>query len=422
MNTHTSGLGVHHLRILFGPLYGADLSLPSRQIFFCVGDSVTGERPLGENLVHALNATPDSIYIPYRAGAANFKLKFDGIPDESGGNAGPAIGREYDFEIEFLSPDSVERRPAQYNTLCRFGDIVFAVKPENVPWSEEVSAFTRDCADQKEIDANPATPRGPHARRWSRTRLIAKMGAIILGGTALTALGYWQITRYQRAREVASVSNLLGRAPTPNLVLAGRDGAIHVLNASQDSVDWDKQALLKSDVRERVDVASLPAEQQRLERELDLRGFDFVTIRLDSPTHPELVLSSDSAHIVESAVKDLRQAAPYIQDVRVRTVGVTTLEQEARAALDAAGLRYRRLARENGATFDVSGALTDGELAQLQNLIGSFSRKWGTRRVDFKVAMRTDWLKGKSYREGGEGYMLVDHASWYFPQPLTGTP
>lgn len=50
----------------------------------------------------------------------------------------------------------------------------------------------------------------------------------------------------------------------------------------------------------------------------------------------------------------------------------------------------------------------------------SFSHKWGTRRVDFKIALRTDWLKGKSYREGGDGYVLLDHASWYFPQPLEG--
>jgi len=80
---------------------------------------------------------------------------------------------------------------------------------------------------------------------------------------------------------------------------------------------------------------------------------------------------------------------------------------------------YRRLLRSNGATFEVVGALGDEDLAALRNLIVSFGRKWGTRRVDFKISLRTDGLKGKSYREGRDGYVLTDHASWYFPQSHT---
>ncbi|WP_048813720.1 PrgH/EprH family type III secretion apparatus protein, partial [Burkholderia mallei] len=120
------------------------------------------------------------------------------------------------------------------------------------------------------------------------------------------------------------------------------------------------------------------------------------------------------------AIGELRRAAPYVRDVRVIDASLGAIEQEARNALDKVGARYRLLARRGGATFEVASSFGDEELAALQNLMRSFGHKWGTRRVDFKIALRTDWLKGKSYREGGDGYVLLDHASWYFPQPLEG--
>ncbi|ONC26355.1 hypothetical protein AQ914_04550 [Burkholderia pseudomallei] len=101
-------------------------------------------------------------------------------------------------------------------------------------------------------------------------------------------------------------------------------------------------------------------------------------------------------------------------------VPFATIDSDARALLATAGCPYRRVARANGATYQITGALSDETLASLQALVMQFSHKWGTRSIDFRVEMRTDWLKGKSYQDGSDGYVLLDPASWYFPQPLTG--
>ncbi|RWA54566.1 hypothetical protein AU476_09580 [Cupriavidus sp. UYMSc13B] len=96
------------------------------------------------------------------------------------------------------------------------------------------------------------------------------------------------------------------------------------------------------------------------------------------------------------------------------------IETDADNALQKIGLRYRRVGRPHGTTFEIYGAIDDGQFASLQKLFSLFNRKWGTRPVDFKIAMQTDTLKGKSYWEGKDGYVLLNRVSWYFPQPLNG--
>lgn len=424
MNKPDSGLEILQLRILFGPLFGSDIAIPPGEIFFCVGEQVIDDRPAEHPENHAghlLERAVDTLYIPHRAGAPNFRLRFPGAPTQAARIPETGEAARGDFEVDFLSADGCVTQCAAFNTVCRFGDIAFALRRQGEPWSEAVARYAPHAPSRSPDAAEPGAPGEPGDSGERASRFALKPGALLVVGVALAALAYWQVQRYVGAQKLASVNGVLAGAPAPNAILPGDDGRIYVLSASQDGAEWDREALLKAALPEEIEVAVIGAERQRIERRLDEAGIDFVTVRLDTPERPELILTG-AAPVADRAraIGELRRAAPYVRDVRVIDASLGAIEQEARNALDKAGARYRLLARRGGATFEVATSFGDEELAALQNLMRSFSHKWGTRRVDFKIALRTDWLKGKSYREGGDGYVLLDHASWYFPQPLEG--
>ncbi|CAJ6863199.1 type III secretion system protein BsaM [Burkholderia pseudomallei] len=424
MNKPDSGLEALQLRILFGPLFGSDIAIPSGEVFFCVGEQVIDDRPAEhpENRAgHLLERAVDTLYIPHRAGAPNFRLRFPGAPTQAARTAETGEAAPGDFEVDFLSADGCVTQRAAFNTVCRFGDIAFALRRQREPWSEAVMHYAPHAPSRAADAAEPGAPGEPGDGGERASRFALKLGALLVAGVALAALAYWQVQRYVGAQKLASVNGVLAGAPVPNAILPGDDGRIYVLSASQDGAEWDREALLKAALPEKIEVAVISAERQRVERRLDEAGVDFVTVRLDAPEHPELILTGAAPAAARArAIGELRHAAPYVRDVRVIDASLGAIEQEARNALDKVGARYRLLARRGGATFEVASSFGDEELAALQNLMRSFGHKWGTRRVDFKIALRTDWLKGKSYREGGDGYVLLDHASWYFPQPLEG--
>lgn len=422
MNKPDFGFAIHHIRILFGPLFGTDLMLPDEETFFYVGNSMSEQTDGSEPAEHSLNYSVNTLYIPYQAEQPNFRVKIEATPhtpdDKQKDTTTPA-----DFTAEFFHPEEVEIQPAKFNTICRFGDIVFSVKRAQDEWCDEVRQYVNRPGEQNG-GAAPNLEHGaePDARE-GKLRFAAKIAAIVIAGAAVTGLAYWQMQQYVHDQKIASVSSLFTGAPAHNDVLAGSDGKIYVVSASQDGAEWARQVVMKAAPAENVQVVSAVSERRRIEQWLDRQGVDFVTVRLDRPAQPCLFVTHGvyaSRDARNEAVFALQQAAPYASDVQIKEAGVAAIEREARAALDKAGVRYKRLSRPTGATFEVAGALNDGELAALQDLVLSFDRKWGTHRVDFKIAMRTDWLKGKSYREGGEGYVLLDRASWYFPQPLKG--
>ncbi|WP_175919817.1 PrgH/EprH family type III secretion apparatus protein [Burkholderia pyrrocinia] len=420
MNKSDSGREILQLRILFGPLFGSDIAISQAEIFFCVGEHVVDARQSAnaENRVdHFLDRAVDTLYIPHRKGSPNFRLRFPEQTELATQNAGIGADTQGDFEVDFLAANGCVTQHAAFNTVCRTGDVAFAVKRQDEAWADSVLHYAPHASHPQAADV--AGEPGGADERASCFALM--LGALLVVGVALAALAYWQVQRYVGTQKLAIVNGVLAGAPARNAILQGDDGRIYALSASQDGAEWDREALLKAGLPEHVEVEVIGAELQRIEGRLDEAGIDFVTVRLDAPERPELIVV-DGLPVAarERAIRELRRAAPYVRDVRVSDASLGAIEQEARNALDKVGARYRLLARRGGATFEVATSFGDEKLAALQNLMRSFGHKWGTRRVDFKIALRTDWLKGKSYREGGDGYVLLDHASWYFPQPLEG--
>ncbi|KWK77695.1 PrgH/EprH family type III secretion apparatus protein [Burkholderia ubonensis] len=413
---------IYHLKILFGPLFGSDIMIAGDEVFFCVGGRTIDSRATirDDNPAEfALERAAKALYIPYQDGQPNFRLRFVRHSKQAA-HLSNTLSLT-DFEAEFLSEDSHETRFVAFNSVCRVGEIAFAVKRQADDWNEAVLSYTaQPTCDEKGATNTPVA--GSHCLVGDSTRRFAfKLGALVLIGIVAAGLAYWQVQRYVNTQKLASVNGVLTSAPVQNTILPGNDGKIYVLSASQDGVEWDRQALHKAALPEKIEVVTVGNERDRLEQRLDEMGIQFVTIRLDTPMRPVLVVASQMTPAArQHAKRCLKLLAPYATAIDVDVASVAEIEQQARNLLDQIGARYRQSSRPGGATFEVGSSIGDEQLAALRNLIRSFSRKWGVRCVDFKIALHTNWLKGKSYREGGDGYVLLDHASWYFPQPLEG--
>ncbi|MEX3846835.1 PrgH/EprH family type III secretion apparatus protein [Paraburkholderia sp. BR10882] len=404
---------VYHLRILFGPLFGADIELPCDEVFFCVGDD--GAQSKNEAIAHSIYRATNMLYIPYRPGAPNFRLQITSSRNRTikQNNEFDVRNSDADFSVDFLSPDGGKTLFQRFNHICQYDEIRFAIKPACDTWSDEINNFI----DQPEPLSHHD---GANARKGKRLSCL-KIGAVLIASAAAMAAVCWQLNEYLSTHRLARASSLLSDAPTTNHVLAGRDGRIYVVSATLDGLDWDRQAMRKAMQSGPIRIVSAPGERQRLEQALDGQGVDFVTVRMDEPQCPVLLLDGNISQAArDEAVGILKKTAPYVQQVQLLYPRVGAIETDARNELQRTGLHYREVGRPRGTTFEVAGAINDAELAALRSLISSFNDRWGTRHVDFKIAMRTDWLNGKTYREGDDGYVLVNQASWYFPEHLDG--
>lgn len=65
-----------------------------------------------------------------------------------------------------------------------------------------------------------------------------------------------------------------------------------------------------------------------------------------------------------------------------------------------------------------SGALDDVEILRARQFVDSYYRTWGGRYVQFAIELKDDWLKGRSFQYGAEGYIKMSLCHWYFPSPL----
>ncbi|EDT05169.1 type III secretion system protein PrgH/EprH [Burkholderia ambifaria IOP40-10] len=415
----TPGAG-YHLRILFGPLTGVDILLPDTEVFFHVGDDVpsnvssTDSSDSTPALVHATNV----LYVPYPGQTDHFRLRLAAHAAEPTHDGEPSWRGH---TVEFIGDKQVECKAFSHNAPLQHGVVAFAVKHVNEAWSDAVLNFAiRPEADDPEPgSANVTLPFGVDSRAC-RIWVLALLGILFVLG--LTGLGYWQVQRYMASQHVANVASLLSNAPGHNTILPGRDGAVHVVSETEQGAEWDRQALLKASPVERAVVTSLEQERARLAQRLSSHGVRFVTVRLNAPTSPTLVVLDDEvpASDIGSLEQAMRRWVPYTITPCILRVSPTDIVQSARAMLDAVNAHYRIEPRPNGVTFDLLGSPTDTQLATLQDRVLQFSRSWGTHYVNFNIAMRSNRLNGKSYWDGEDRYILNRPDSWYFPQPLKG--
>ena len=379
------------LRIFNGPLQGCEFALAQRRTLFVVGgesEFCSQDRPL--------SVPEDAIYIPLESGGCNFEVLLD-----DNGRTG--------CRVRLLRAEGAEERLITFQELENLDGLQIALRLADVAWLETLLLPPASGPVASEPIKVPGTV---------SQRVAAGIGATALL-VALILVG-WQ---FSRPGPVSNVEALIMGAHTSMTVLYGRDREVYVFADSEREASWGRQVLVRNGYVA-TQVLTRYDEQARLEKLLlDLMpGLAYHRLDLSNPALPRLLLSVQRNTLTVEARSRLQQAlyiaAPYATEVQLLNRDDKSIAGLAEENLKRLALPFTRQEHADSVTFTVEGSLEDGELQALNALVSDFNQQWGDRYVHFAIELKDDWLKGKSFQYGPQGYIKMTPSSWYFPKPI----
>lgn len=377
------------LRVFNGPLQGCEFTLERQRTLFIVGCETQFC-----SSTHLPTIPGDAIYIPLPSAGCNFEIvREDNL--RSGCMLFP------------LSDEAVEPRVLVFQTLEHVGALQIAVRPDDEPWHPELLVPAI-----KAPEPVPARIPGSRAQQLSA-------GVLITVAIGLGIFG-WGFTR---PTPVSNVEALVAGASNAMTVLYGQDKAVYVLADSEREASWARQVMVRNGYAANQ-VLTLQDEQTRLSGVLADTFPTLAYHRLDlgNPGQPRLLISRQR-NVLNPGLQQrietvLRNAMPYAHDVQIVSSDDEHYVRRAQEGLNRLVLPYSREKNADSVTFTIKGSLEDAQLQALSNFVKAFNAQGGGRYVNFIIEMQDDWLKGKSFQYGTQGFVKMTPSSWYFPQPL----
>lgn len=375
------------LRILNGPLQGAEFALENACTLFLVGPQASWSEPAPSTVL------AEVICIPLEQGGCNFEVL---LPD----NQRDAC------TLRIASAEGSIEREACYQTCIEVGALQLAIKPVQDAWVESVLS-----GRSATVGASTKPPRP--LPTWAVPALGSALAAVLVVGTWLAL----------RDNPVAGVEHLLAGATGTLQVVPGRQGTVYIFAHNERDASWARQVLTRDG---KLDATVVPVhdERRRLQRVLAEHFPAMAWHRFDftDAASPQIWVSRQRAVMDVAAQKTLQQALlthmPYAREVRIAFADDQLAAQRAEEGLVRLGIDYRRVVKRDSVTLNVQGALQDNELLAVRDYVNEYYRLWGDRYVHFAVELKDDWLKDLSFQYGPSGYIKTTPSSWYFPKPL----
>ncbi|WP_338524067.1 PrgH/EprH family type III secretion apparatus protein [Pseudomonas batumici] len=379
-----------NVKILSGPMYGIDVNLPAEDVFFLVGPP--SEDPDGR-AEHVATRAMSVLFIPFNEDAPNFMLALAN-PDEP--------------QACVYLEAQVEHRALPLNEPVQFGAVWVAVKRRTERWSGSVLGFMGGAPGAAKPLALHEHPPRRADRHWWWASLIALLSLLVVAG------GAWGVARGFGSAQVQTLEKAL--YPLKAQVTLGEDEQRYVLVGTSREAEWAQRAVTRRKVGQDVRIIDLQHEQTRLGRLLDESAVVFLTLRLEDPLQPVLVLSRERSAADSASQEKLRErlleAMPYAQKISFNLVNDAELRQQARALLAQAAVDYEEYHEADSSVFVVSGVLDDRQISDLNGAFQSFRKVWGERYVRLLMQLNEPQQRGKSFRSGKGGYLLQDEQHW----------
>lgn len=378
------------LRVFNGPLQGCEFDLAQQRTLFVVGSEATFcsiEQPL--------SVPEDAIYIPLEGGGRNFEVLL-------GGNDGSGC------VVRILGDEGVVDRLVPFQSLENISELLIAVRPLDEVWRSEL------LVQGPAVLAALEPARVPSTVSW---RVAVGAVLAIMAGLAMFA---WYASR---PTPVSSVEALIAGGNNSMVVVYGRDRAIYVFADSERDAAWGRQVLVRNGYSA-TQVMTTYDERRRLESLVSSLAPQLAYHRMDlsDPRVPQLWISRQRSLLPPGLQRRLVSAlvavAPYAREIKIVQSDDEELLHTAEQGLQRLALSFTQHKHAGGVTFTVEGSLEDAELQALGDFVTAFGQQWGERYVHFAFELKDDWLKGKSFQYGPQGYIKMTPSSWYFPKSL----
>ncbi|STQ90242.1 type III secretion system PrgH/EprH family protein [Iodobacter fluviatilis] len=383
------------IRLLNGILRGCEFELPVGKTLFIVGNE---DELLTQQ--HLPSLPENTIFVPMTNGGVNFEVQAKEVPNDTLILHELAVGEPVK-EIAYL-----------FNTVSHVGALAIAIRRVEDSWSKDVTGY---------LQANPQSPKDKSllVKQGGFRPLLIVLAVVLLGGTGLFFYP-WDVTQ----RQIVSLSDVLGDKKSAYRILSGRDHQLYVISNNERDTSWARQAIVRSDFSKQAQAVSQQDEARRIRTWLAANepSLNYHRLILDKPIKPRLVLSQERSALSPEARRALSSKLkiefPYASSVDIVSASDQSIAQQAQDGLERLAAPFTRINNSDSVTFVIQGALADSELQSIRTFVADYYQQWDGRYVQFAIELKDDWLKGKSFKYGNQGYVKMTTQHWYFPKPI----
>src|SRR5450830_495492 len=377
------------LRLLNGPLCGCEYRLIDKTTLVVAGSAASFLA--GGDAEEVPEFPENAIVIPIDGGV-NFEI----IVDDNARDG---------FVLRTLHP-SVEEQKCEYQNVCQIGPLSFTLRADGADWDSSVV----ECAPLPVHNLS-------HARRSKIIQALFVVSFLFV----LVMLGAVLWEAFGENKKVAEIAAVVAGSSESYRLVRGSDGRVYIFAATERDVAWAKQALMREGLAKSAYVSTLRNEEARVRRLLveTYPSLAFYRIRLLDPLKPELLLSQERSLLDvkqrKAVMASMTAWMPYAESVATAIWADAMVDGRAKAELEKMAVAFERSESERGISYLIQGDLSDVELIKLQDFINRFYSDFGSRYIQFSVVLKEDWLKGKSFKYGGSGFVKMNPQHWFFP-------
>lgn len=386
------------VKLLNGTLGGCEFTLQSGRTVFLYSDKKAVEAQYQGTLL------PDNtVVIPSLEGENNVTFEVD-VPSDFSENL---ILRAHNTERIILP-----------------GNIV-TVGSQKLAWQEYGDDFSNlICEDISKDHSNEDVITN---KKIAKKLSFYWIKYVILAVVLLLAIFIVFFFATESSRKVDSVYDVLLDNHSDYQVLYGRDKILYVLSKANKSAQWASQIIVRTSYKEKTIVSTYKTEEVRIGQwiESNIPSLKFHRVKLDDPQNPLIEISVERNTLNAKVRSDISEMIlsiiPYAQTVSLYDISDSYSKKYAIDGLNKIAVPFTEVKSQDYITLVVRGALEDGELYNLKRFISSYNEIWRSGYVQFALELNDDWLKGKSYKYGDNGYVKLSSKHWYFPKNIERT-
>lgn len=402
------------LRVLSGEMSGSELLLSEERYLIKTGkqspNKQDSESESAITLFVPSGNTGNSYYLDLTGGKTTSSDIDEGKENDTVSN--------YSI-INSSSSDTEKPIYFEFNRIIQVDDLILAIKKESEIWDESVTNYIHIVNEDYDDDI-PADKRRK-LKQQSKTKLkkfTAPAGILAL--VCIVTAGFWFNSSKSEQAIKRSLTETIAGSVNPVSIIKSKKNTYYLLAQTQRDMDWILQALQKNPRPndEKIKVILLAEEPEQLTNKFWDKEYPVLTVDLSSPRFPTVKIIT-GPDITPDKLKKVKAQAlawmPFAEDVVIKTYNKNTIISTAEDGLKLIYLPFAKLSTPQGATFSIRGALSDNDLLQLNHFINTYQNTWGSRYIKFDIKLDNDLLKGKSYLNGQQGYVLMGKSHWYFP-------
>ncbi len=411
------------LKILSGPMFGVDVSLPDDNVhlFFCDSETIDKNQS-GSVYQYAIN----TLLIPCAKGAnEKILLRLNKLQNDEQSEQKADITAQL-LPTESLDAETEKEREAEnsksadvitvpLNQPVSIGYAVIALKNSQEEWSKDVTQYNFP------LPTNNVAVQAQNANDFSTQKKRPSVFQLAMGGLFCLACAA-VIFMLFLPNKVGTVKDIL--TPVNPDISQAKNGHIYILASTEYEAAWSENALRKSNLFEdNIKILAQNVELTRMKTLLSQQVVPFFDVKFTSASTLILLLSKERSEgnvsINQTIQKLLTQEFPYITTINIKRISDNIVIANAAERLKSMGFFFRKEMTPNHTTFSISGEMDDFQLETLRRQINEFYDQYGDQYVKFVINLNEDPLRNRTFKTGIDSYVVVPGNHWLYSDVST---